>query len=57
MRSIKLMNKKTGKIHECDVYLSGFPQMIAVEILGDTEYSYSSFRGLMEDWEVAGEEE
>ena len=57
MRSIKLMNKKTGKIHECDVYLSGFPQMIAVEILGDTEYGYSSFRGLMEDWEVAGEEE
>lgn len=57
MRSIKLMNKKTGKIHECDVYLSSFPQMITVDILGDTAYGYSSFRGLMEDWEVAGEEE
>lgn len=57
MRSIKLMNKKTGKIHECDVYLSSFPQMITVDILGDTAHGYSSFRGLMEDWEVAGEEE
>lgn len=49
MRSIKLMNKKTGKIHECDVYLSSFPQMVTVEALGDTAHSYSNFRDLIND--------
>lgn len=57
MNSIKLMNKKTGKIHKCDVYLSNFPQMVTVDVLGDTAYGYASFKNLMEDWEVAGEEE
>lgn len=56
MNHIKLLSKKTGKVHNCDVYLSNVPQMIAIEVDDGEAYSYPSFAAILKDWEVVGED-
>lgn len=52
MNHIKLLNKRTNKVMECEVYLSNFPQTIAVGPVDGEHHNYESIEALAEDWEI-----
>lgn len=57
MESIKLINKKTGKIGDYDIYLGNVPQTIAVEHKGGEGIGYFSLEELAEKYEIVKNEE
>lgn len=52
MSNIKLLNKKSNKVMECDVYLSNIPQVIMVGPIDGEHRGYESIAAIAEDWEI-----
>lgn len=57
MDNIKLRNKSTGNVLDCDIYLNNIPQCVEVEIKDGEGYGYFSLDDLAKNWEIVPNEE